>query len=878
MTVARRVAATIGCLGALCLALSLAPAAGAVGLPEGFQDTVAFEGLKEPSAFRFAPDGRVFVAEKQGLIVVFDDMQDTTPTVFADLRKQVYDYGDKGVLGLALDPEFPTRPYVYVLYTFNHELGVDPPGAYPAWAQEDGSLVGDPSCAGRAPAVDACPVSGRLVRLTAVGDHAEEDADGLVEHPLIAEAWCQQSSSHSIGDLEFGPEGALFASGGEGAIFTTADYGQFGWPDVNECGDPPGSRGQASAPPDAEGGSLRSQDLLTAGDPTGLSGTVIRIDPDTGAPLPGNPQFGDGPDENAERIIAFGFRNPFRFAIQAETGEVYVDNVGGGPYEEIDRFATTPDPAYNSGWPCYEADEPNPVFSVLELNLCKRLYEDPDSTARPFFFYNHHFGVTPGDQCPHEEGSAISGSAFYDGDEFPSAYDDALFFSDAVRGCIYVMFPGADGRPDPSTVVPFLTETGKYEFPAVDVQVGPDGALYYSSLFGRGGDFGLGAIHRIGYSSGNQPPVARVTATPQWGPAPLESDFDASTSTDSDGEALEYAWDLDEDGAYDDGTGATSETTFSGHDNHTIAVRVEDEQGATSVARVTVYPGDSPPAPQIDAPLQSLTWDVGQPIEFSGSATDPDEPGGSLPSTSLDWATRLYHCPGGASSCHAHPLQAFPAVDSGTLIAPDHDYPSHIEFRLTATDSRGLSTSTAVSVDPRAVVLKIASDPAGIALGAGFVNGPAPFDFTAIEGSAVTLSAPESVMFSGAEYTLDGWSDSGDAAHTVTAGDGDGEYLATYTKVEPPDEEPPDEEEPPNEEPPGEEPPKEELSGGEPPGAVPPAPIVPALPTPIVPVVPIEREEAHRAKPVHCHGRAKKKRVGGKVRCVRRKRRGPHRP
>ena len=56
------------------------------------------------------------------------------------------------------------------------------------------------------------------------------------EQVLISD-WCQQFPSHSIGDLQFGPDGALYVSGGDGASFNATDYGQFGSP-VNPCGDP----------------------------------------------------------------------------------------------------------------------------------------------------------------------------------------------------------------------------------------------------------------------------------------------------------------------------------------------------------------------------------------------------------------------------------------------------------------------------------------------------------------------------------------------------------------------------------------------------------------------------------------------------------------
>jgi glucose/arabinose dehydrogenase len=86
-------------------------------LPAGFEEVVVLTGLAQPSAIAFSPDGRVFVAEKSGLVKVFPSLGSTQPTVFADLRTQVHNFWDRGLLGLALHPNFPATPWVYVLYT-----------------------------------------------------------------------------------------------------------------------------------------------------------------------------------------------------------------------------------------------------------------------------------------------------------------------------------------------------------------------------------------------------------------------------------------------------------------------------------------------------------------------------------------------------------------------------------------------------------------------------------------------------------------------------------------------------------------------------------------------------------------------------------------
>ena len=92
------------------MALAEAQPAAATTLPSGFQEQIVFSGLNQPTNIEFAPDGRVFVAEKGGLIKVFDNLADPTPTVFADLSTNVHNQWDRGLLGLALRAGLPGQP------------------------------------------------------------------------------------------------------------------------------------------------------------------------------------------------------------------------------------------------------------------------------------------------------------------------------------------------------------------------------------------------------------------------------------------------------------------------------------------------------------------------------------------------------------------------------------------------------------------------------------------------------------------------------------------------------------------------------------------------------------------------------------------------
>jgi Purple acid Phosphatase, N-terminal domain len=176
----------------------------------------------------------------------------------------------------------------------------------------------------------------------------------------------------------------------------------------------------------------------------------------------------------------------------------------------------------------------------------------------------------------------------------------------------------------------------------------------------------------------------------------------------------------------------------------------------------------------IDTPAAGTTWKVGDVINFSGHAVDAQD--GTLATSALTWSLVLQHCP---STCHEHPLQTFAGTASGSFVAPDHEYPSHLELRLTATDSGGLTNTTSVELDPQTVDLTFGSNPAGLTLAVGSTSQPAPFTRTAILGSTLSASAPSPQASGGTAYEFVGWSDGGAQTHTIVA-NAAGSYVATY--------------------------------------------------------------------------------------------------
>jgi glucose/arabinose dehydrogenase len=741
-------------------ALLLEPGAGTAGastLPSGFVDSVVLSGLTEPTVVQFSPDGRIFVGQKDGEIKEFKNLTDTNPVTVADLSINVDDYWDRGLLGMALAPDFPTDPYLYVLYTYDGQIGGDSP------------LWGDACPTPPGATTDGCVVSARLSRVQISGDVMTGSEEVLVN------GWCQQFPSHSMGTLLFGRDGSLYASAGDGASFNKIDYGQYGgtYPgdDANPCGDPPGGVGTALAPPTAEGGALRAQSVRRTDGPAVLNGTIVRVDPATGAGVPGNP-FYDSSDADARRIVAYGLRNPFRMTRRPGSDEVWIGDVGLSSWEEIDRLANpTSATAANFGWPCYEGAAALSDFQTLGLDQCSSLYSTPGSVVPPYYAYPHGTCVVSYPGC-HPSGGSITGLAFYEGGAYPSHFDGALFFADHTRNEIWAMLPGVDGLPDPGNVqsVVGVDSAGAGAGHPVDLEIGPGGDLFYV-------DMEDGTIHRITYT--NRPPTAAVTASLTSGAAPLHVDLDATGSTDPEGRPLTYSWDLDGDGTFGDATGPTVSHTYS-PGTYQPSVRVTDNLGTSDTTSIAISAANTAPTAVIDSPAPSLTWRAGGTIGFSGHATDAQD--GTLPASALSWRLLLHPCPvrGG---CPGRVVQTRAGVASGSVRAPDHRYPCWLELQLTATDSGGSSTTTSVWLQPRTVRLRFRTNRSGPVLHNLLVDGArrsTPFRTRVVVGSTNRVRAPAQRWLHHRLYRFSSWSDGRRRDHTFHAPATRTTYVARY--------------------------------------------------------------------------------------------------
>jgi glucose/arabinose dehydrogenase/endonuclease YncB( thermonuclease family) len=430
-------------------------------LPASFtQDTLLSSGLTEPTNFAFLPDGRILIAQKHGVVLVYKNGA-LLPTPFIDISDRVNDYFDHGLIGIAVDPNFATNNYVYLLYTYENDIN-----------QYSGSKTG------------------RLARYTANGDTASPASEFVVlghwvgpsceGFPAGYDCLPSDNLSHSVGTMQFAPDGSMYVTSGDGASYSVVD-------------------------PLA----LRAQNLSS------LGGKIMHIDPATGNGFATNPFYSGDVTANQSKIWDYGLRNPFRFALRPTTNVPYIGQVGWNTWEDL----YVGKPGKNFGWPCYEGNFVQDGYSAYAQ--CQSLYSAGTRTA-PTLSYAHYGGST-----------AIVAGFFYTGNNFPASYLNRFFYSDYGHGWINSLQVDTNDNLVANSVTTFLTEPNGTSPTAL--KQGPDGYLYYVTIV-------PGEFRRIRYIDPNSPPTVVVTSDVTNGLLPLTVNFSSAGTLDPNGRPLTYAW------------------------------------------------------------------------------------------------------------------------------------------------------------------------------------------------------------------------------------------------------------------------------------------------------------------------------------------------
>ncbi|HEX6399947.1 MAG TPA: PQQ-dependent sugar dehydrogenase, partial [Actinomycetota bacterium] len=229
-------------------------------VPAGFVQGVVTSGLDLPTAFAFLPDGRVLVALKAGIVRVIEDGR-LLSTPLIDISDRVNDYWDRGLIGIAADPNFASNGHVYLYYTYE-----DDPLDY------EGTKTA------------------RLTRVTVSGNTASRSSETAILGSVVgnscndfadgADCIPTDGPGHSTGAIHFASDGTMFVTVGDGAHWNTV---------VDDA--------------------LRAQDVDL------LAGKVLHVTR-SGQGVSSNPFWNGDPSANRSKVWALGLRNAYRFSLR----------------------------------------------------------------------------------------------------------------------------------------------------------------------------------------------------------------------------------------------------------------------------------------------------------------------------------------------------------------------------------------------------------------------------------------------------------------------------------------------------------------------------------------------------------------------------------
>ena len=406
------------------LLLGFTPAYGAVLVPGGFVNDTLVTGLDSPTSMAFLPDGRLLVTEQRTghvRLIVNGHIAATDPVLaIPDVNATGY---ERGLQGVAVDPGWPARPYVYFSYT------------------RDGGTC-------------------RIVRYRASGDLADSTGESLAlgDSLVLIDDIPDQATVHNVGCLRFGPGDHLFVGTGD---------------DFDPC---------MSADSTSLLGAILRLDVSRL--PEGPGGQVPR-----GLIMPAQNPLSTA-DSNARLVWAYGFRNPWRFGIDAATGAIYAADVGNDAYEELNEVL----PGDFLGWPFREGPlvvQPGGCFERGGPGA--NVYKDP------MVSYAHVAKLTAmssaGMYRPVPGASSNWPPSYYGftyGDVFYGEYFSGFLRRRKKVSGVWITPPAVFGQPNSEDWATGLIS-------GVEFLVGPDGSLWWLAQFDSTLGGVTGSLQRIRY-------------------------------------------------------------------------------------------------------------------------------------------------------------------------------------------------------------------------------------------------------------------------------------------------------------------------------------------------------------------------------------------
>ena len=578
--------------------------------PEDFEKVTIDDDTENPFELDVDQSGRVFFTERNGAVRIWSP--ETQQTLTAGTIP-VYTGQENGLIGMQLAPDFEQSGWIYLAYS-----------ALPQSSLEQ-----------------------RVSRFKVVGNTIDMSSEQVIL------TWTHQRDEccHSSGSLYFGPDGSLYVSTGD----NTNPFASDGFAPLDER---PGRQAWDSQRTAANTNNLNGKILkvmpiqnIAPGTPPGVGNTYT---------IPNNNLFPPGTAQTRPEVFSMGFRNPFRFTVDPETGWVLMGDYGPdagatvpgkGPQGSVEFNAITSPGNY--GWPyCIRQNTPyndadfstTPITYGAPFNCANPVNNSPNNTgqtnlptARPatmWMGYSETDNRFPGLGT----GGAPTGGPRYHYDpsgppsQFPAYYDDEWFIGEWNNG--WIKHASLNGQGDATDVRPFpyLGEpgcqqnagaNGCYKRP-MDMDFGPDGSLYLIEWgSGFGGNNADSGVYRIDYVGAGRRPVAHVAATPTSGQPPLQVTFSSEGSIDPDGTSLTYEWDFGDGSATSNDVNPVHTYTTAG--TYTATLRVTDQSGQTGVDNIEIVVGNTAPEVTINIPENGQFAEFGDVVPYEITVTDAED-------------------------------------------------------------------------------------------------------------------------------------------------------------------------------------------------------------------------------------------------------------
>jgi cytochrome c len=635
----RTAAKPVCLLVALCAFLALPSVAAAQDFPDQsrFQKVTLNDRPGEPMSLAVLPDGRVLHSARTGEIRIHNPRTGLN-TMAADMRESpegLYLHDEEGVQGIALDPRFERNRWVYVYYSPRLDTPVDDPAT--GGAINEGDAPFNLETAEDRARLELFKGYLLLSRFKLQGSTLDFESEQQILRVNSDRGIC----CHVGGKIDFDGDGNLYLSTGD----DTNPFESDGYTPIDE-------RESRNPAFDAQRTSANTNDLR---------GKIlrIRVTSDGDYTIPAGNLFRPGTTRTRPEIYAMGFRNPFRFAVDKVSNNVYVgdyspdadhDDPARGP-SGYGRWMLVDRPA-NYGWPyCMRRDLGYRDYDFETgqsgewFNCISPRNESPNNTGRrnlpevtnPEVWYTYpenDDGLFP-ELLEDRGGDGIGpmGGPAYDfrgrsqsETKWPRVFEGHPLFYEWTRDYVKVFEldrPNGNRLAEIHNLFPGGAN-GVVQDNPMDMEFGPDGALY-TLEYGDG--FFLetpeAQLSRIDFVRGGEyTPVPRVTADRTSSPQPpLTVNFSSAGTTDRDGDRLAYAWDFDADGQVDSRQPNAS-FTYTERGVYDATLRVTDTSGRSASASVRIIVGNQAPVVNLTITDPSPPFAFGDTVEFTVTVTD----------------------------------------------------------------------------------------------------------------------------------------------------------------------------------------------------------------------------------------------------------------